>query len=184
MNEDENDDVELTTYDKLRRAPLKNDIDKKNNFNYISWASANHHLLSIFPEATWEHKTWGDIPFLKTSAGCFVQVSVTIDGITRSQLHPVLDHKNQTIKEPNAFQINTSIQRAFVKACALHGLGLWIYAGEDLPPSEKEAIASSRMELTQLLKEHNKLTSAAAASLLKLTYDELRIKIDEYRGKA
>ena len=56
-----------------------------------------------------------------------------MDEISLSQIHPVLDHRNQTIEQPNAFQINTSIQRCLAKAIALHGLGLSLFAGEDLP---------------------------------------------------
>ena len=60
---------------------------------------------------------------------------MTIDGIDATQVHPVLDHQNKSINAPNAFQINTSIQRCLAKAIALHGLGIHLYAGEDLPPS-------------------------------------------------
>jgi hypothetical protein len=62
---------------------------------------------------------------------------VTMQGLTLSQIHPVLDGKNKPIFEPTAFDINTSIQRCLVKAIALHGLGLYIYAGEDLPDGEE-----------------------------------------------
>ena len=72
-------------------------------------------------------------PYMQTDAGCFVQVSLTVDGVTRSQIHPVLDNVNKTVMQPNAFQVNTSIQRCLAKVIALHGLGLYIYAGEDLP---------------------------------------------------
>jgi hypothetical protein len=60
-------------------------------------------------------------------------VAVTVEGVRLSQIHPVLDSKNKVIAEPNAFDINTSIQRCLVKAIALHGLGLYVYAGEDIP---------------------------------------------------
>ena len=62
-----------------------------------------------------------------------------MQGVTLSQIHPVLDGKNRPIFEPTAFDINTSIQRCLVKAIALHGLGLYVYAGEDLPNGEKAA---------------------------------------------
>jgi len=61
------------------------------------------------------------------------QPKLTVQGITLSQIHPVLDARNRPILEPTAFDINTSIQRCLVKAIALHGLGLYVYAGEDLP---------------------------------------------------
>src|SRR5580765_2686966 len=75
------------------------------------------------------------LPFLKTDCGYFVEVEVTVEGVRLSQIHPVLDARNKPIEMPSAFDINTSIQRCLVKAIALHGLGLYIYAGEDLPES-------------------------------------------------
>ena len=114
---------------------------KKGNFTYLSWAWAVRELLKVAPNATWvihEFEEWHEHgsskqPYMKTDTGYFVQVTVTINMVDRTQVHPVLDNRNQTIDEPNAFQINTSIQRCLAKAIALHGLGLYIYAGEDLP---------------------------------------------------
>ena len=71
-----------------------------------------------------------------------------------TQVHPVLDHQNKAITAPNAFQINTSIQRCLAKAIALHGLGIHIYAGEDLPPSPP-LDKMQQKELLDLLKERN-----------------------------
>jgi hypothetical protein len=70
---------------------------------------------------------------LVTDLGVFVEVAVTVQGITLSQIHPVLDGKNRPMMAPTSFDINTSIQRCLVKAIALHGLGLSVYNGEDLP---------------------------------------------------
>ena len=111
--------------------------EKKGQFTYLSWAWAVRELLKVSPNATWIVHKFGELenqqPYMKTDAGCFVQVTVHVDDVGRTQVHPVLDNRNQTIQEPNAFQINTSIQRCLAKAIALHGLGLYIYAGEDLP---------------------------------------------------
>ena len=110
---------------------------KKGQFTYLSWAWAVRELLKVAPNSTWEIHEYGDYtearPYMETDSGCFVKVTLTVNDVPRTQIHPVLDHRNQTIKEPNAFQINTSIQRCLAKAIALHGLGLYIYAGEDLP---------------------------------------------------
>ena len=86
---------------------------------------------------------------MKNGTGAYVQVSVNVDGIIRSQIHPVLDNRNNTIEKPNAFQVNTSIQRCLAKAIALHGLGLYIFAGEDLP--EADALTDEqKYELNEL----------------------------------
>ena len=111
--------------------------EKKGMFTYLSWAWAVRELLRVAPDATWEVHEWGmegnRQPYMQTEAGCFVKVSVTVNGVTREQVHPVLDNRNKPIKTPDAFQVNNSIQRCLAKAIALHGLGLYIFAGEDLP---------------------------------------------------
>ena len=111
--------------------------EKKGMFTYLSGAWAVRELLRVAPDATWEVHEWGmegnRQPYMQTEAGCFVKVSVTVNGVTREQVHPVLDNRNKPIKTPDAFQVNTSIQRCLAKAIALHGLGLYIFAGEDLP---------------------------------------------------
>lgn len=83
---------------------------------------------------------------MQTPLGFFVEVSVTIDGVEKSQIHPILDNTNKPIKTPNPFQINTSIQRALVKAIALHGLGLYVYAGEDLPTGAEPPLCTDKDE--------------------------------------
>ena len=79
---------------------------------------------------------------------------MTIDGIDATQIHPVLDNQNKTINAPNAFQINTSIQRCLAKAIALHGLGIHLYAGEDLPHSPL-IDDTQQKELLDLLGDRN-----------------------------
>jgi hypothetical protein len=78
------------------------------------------------------------VPFLRDQSGCYVKVSVQIEDVTRTELLPVLDNRNKPIANPNSFQINTSIKRCLAKCLALHGLGLYIYRGEDLPFDDEE----------------------------------------------
>jgi Protein of unknown function (DUF1071) len=114
-------------------------VETKGGFTYLSWPYAVTQLRMADPTATWEVRRFDGRPYLLCEAGVFVEVAVTVQGVTLSQLHPVLDARNRPIPEPDAFQVNTSIQRALVKAIALHGLGLYIYAGEDLPGSQDAA---------------------------------------------
>jgi hypothetical protein len=86
---------------------------------------------------------FGGLPYQKTDVGFFVEVAVTVQGVTLSQVHPVLDSKNRPIEAPTSFDVNTSIMRCLVKAIALHGLGLYIYAGEDLPDADKAPVRES-----------------------------------------
>jgi len=112
-------------------------MEQKGQFNYLSWAYAVEELRKLKPDATWRVvKDENGYPYTSTPAGHFVEVEVTVDDISLSQIHPVLDHRNQTLEQPNAFQINTSIQRCLAKAIALHGLGLYIFRGEDLPEAD------------------------------------------------
>ena len=111
-------------------------IEKKGDFAYLSWPFAVAQLRLADPQACWEIKRFNGLPYLGTDLGFFVEVAVTVQGITLSQIHPVLDGRNRPILSPSSFDINTSIQRCLVKAIALHGLGLYIYAGEDLPDGE------------------------------------------------
>ena len=129
------------TFEKLNSVDVSKFTEKKGQFNYLSWAHAVRELLKVCPEATWEVHLFDNSdgtrqPYMKNGTGAYVQVSVNVDGVTRTQIHPVLDHKNSPIDNPNAFQINTSIQRCLAKAIALHGLGLYIFAGEDLPEAD------------------------------------------------
>lgn len=125
-------------FEKMASIDVSEHVEKKGKFSYLSWAWAVDVLRKNDPSATWEVKRFNDVPFMKTECGYFVEVAVTCNGITLSQIHPVLDNYNKPISQPNSFQINTSIQRCLVKAIALHGLGLYIYAGEDLPNGSDE----------------------------------------------
>ena len=143
-----------SVFNKLDSIDVSKNTEKKGMFTYLSWAWAVRELLRVSPTATWricdydyqrEGGGYERQPYMQTPAGAFVKVILTVDGIDREQVHPVLDHKNKTVEQPNAFQINTSIQRCLAKAIALHGLGLYIYAGEDLP-SEPDSLTKEQYE--------------------------------------
>jgi hypothetical protein len=121
---------------RLNQINVSDHIERKGEFAYLSWPYAVAQLRLADPTAFWEVRRFDGVPFLKTDTGYFVEVAVTVQGLTLSQIHPVLDGKNRPIFEPTAFDINTSIQRCLVKSIALHGLGLYVYAGEDLPEGE------------------------------------------------
>ncbi len=125
-------------FERLAGIDVSKHIEKKGQFQYLSWAYAVQELGKIDPTATWEVVRYDGLPYLKTELGYFVEVAVTVQGVKKSQIHPILDHSNRPHKSPTSFDVNTSIQRALVKAIALHGLGLYIYAGEDLPSESTE----------------------------------------------
>jgi hypothetical protein len=115
---------------------------------------------------------------METSTGFFVQVTVTVGGVARTQIHPVLDNRNKTLEKPNAFQINTSIQRCLAKAIALHGLGLYIFAGEDVPQVEP----LNEKQLKQINNLIDSLTNKTKQEELKEKIDSNVINVTNYNG--
>lgn len=145
-------------YEELSKINVSEHIEKKGKFSYLSWAWAVDVLRKHDPSATWEVIRFDGMPYMKTDCGYFVEVAVTVQGVTLSQIHPVLNNQNKPITQPNAFEINTSIQRCLVKAIALHGLGLYIYAGEDLPldgPITQEQVGTIKVKVMELAKMRN-----------------------------
>lgn len=144
-----------SVFDTLNNINVNDFTEKKGRFTYLSWSDAITEVLKVYPETTWVvhefdfpvnnqrqdeqgyYGSWIKQPYMETKSGCYVKVSVTIDNITRTQIHPVLDNRNQPVLSPNSFQINTSILRCLTKCLSLFGLGLYIYRGEDLPEEEK-----------------------------------------------
>lgn len=173
-------------FNDLYKIDVKQHIEKKGNFSYLSWPYAVAELRKAAPDATWETIKFDGKPYCETKAGCFVEVAVTVNGITLSQIHPVLDMRNKTIPAPDAFQINTSIQRCLVKAIALHGLGLYIYAGEDLPEAEPKTMPDLKsVQLSDFSEEEQQFLKDTAIDIIdhvRLGNDkdafELTVKLD------
>ena len=173
----------MSAFQTLSKIDVSEHTEKKGKFTYLSWAWAVKVLLEHFPNATWKIHTFIDngveTPYMRTNAGCFVQVSVEVDEVIRTQVHPVLDHVNKSVDEPNAFQINNSIQRCLAKAIALHGLGLYIYAGEDLP-TEPEALSAKQVdELFMLL---SKIDNKQLSEQIKKAVDSKEINDSNFKG--
>jgi hypothetical protein len=131
----------------LLKLNVNDHVEKKQNLSYLSWAWAWAEALKADPAATFEVKTfkqvvneaWTEVPYMAVNGTAMVWVTVTVFGKPMTCFLPVMNHRNQPIQNPDAFQVNTSIMRCMVKGLALHGLGLYIYAGEDLPQSEETA---------------------------------------------
>lgn len=162
--------------------------EKKGSFSYLSWPYAVAQLRLADPNASWEVKRYADnLPYQKTDLGVFVEVAVTSQGITLSQIHPVLDNKNRPLLEPNAFDINTSIQRCLVKAIALHGLGLSIYAGEDLSNAQGNkvvGIGQGKRDNAQPATTLNKTQLAQVRKLITETGADQKKLLDFFQVEA
>ena len=130
----------MSKFNELVATNVNSHTEKKGQFTYLSWPYAVSELRKADPKASWKTIRFDGMPYLKTELGYFVEVEVTVDGVSLSQIHPVLDNRNKPVQKPTTFEINTSLQRCLVKAIALHGLGLYIYAGEDLPDTTQQQI--------------------------------------------
>ena len=123
----------------LLKINVNDHTERKGNLTYLSWAWAWAEVLKIDPAASWVAHEWADRPAMFLPDGsAMVKVSVTVKGDTKLCVLPIMDNRNRAIQNPDAFAINTAIMRCLTKAIAMHGLGLYIYAGEDLPEAEKK----------------------------------------------
>lgn len=124
----------------LLKINVNEHTERKNGLTYLSWAWAWAEVLKMDPQATWGILQWGEScgpAFFLPDGSAMVGVGVVIKGHEKKCLLPVMDHRNKAIKNPDAFAINTAIMRCLAKAIAMHGLGLYIYAGEDLPEGDE-----------------------------------------------
>lgn len=124
-------------FETLNAINVSDKVEKKNGLSYLSWSWAWGELKKRFPESTytvyederngWNYHTDGRTAWVKTG--------VTVNGIEHIEYLPVMDHRNNSIplEKITSFDVNKAIQRSLTKAVARHGLGLYIYAGEDLP---------------------------------------------------
>lgn len=135
MAETKNDNYFKT----LNDINVNDKTEQKNGLTYLSWAFSWGEVKKLYPDATytiyenkdgWNYHTDG-----KT---CWVKTGVTVNGIEHIEYLPVMDFKNRSISADavTSFDVNKAIQRSLTKAVARHGLGLYIYAGEDLPEAE------------------------------------------------
>lgn len=121
-------------------------IEKKNNgkveLSYLSWAWAWHYIKSRYPNAYYTiYERQDGVPYWTDGRTAWVKTGVTIEGMEHIEYLPIMDYRNQSIplEKITSMDMNKAIQRSLTKAAARHGLGLYIYAGEDIPLSEAEA---------------------------------------------
>ena len=161
-------------------------IEKKGKFSYLSWSWAWQEVKNKYPDASFE--VHDDVVYPDGTRE--VRVSVTIEGLTHMMWLPVMNHTNNAISNPNARDVSDARMRCLVKAIALHGLGLYIYAGEDIPQAtqpQKPAPKAQQKE-TQALPDQQKaiewckalIAKYDAAPTLKALHDIDRDTPDEH----
>jgi hypothetical protein len=132
-----------TLFEKLNKVNVNDKTEKKGKFTYLSWAFAWGELKKVAPDAkvTVYHNEKDNMPYFESEAGVIVKVGVEVNGVEHISFLPLMDFKNKSISKDSfdMMDVNKAIQRATVKAIGLHGLGLYIYAGEDLPEDEQDS---------------------------------------------
>ena len=129
-------------FEEIVRINVKDKTEKKGNLTYLSWAWAWAEFKKIYPDATYEVKMFDGLPYVHDSdTGYMVFTSVKADGLVYDMWLPVMDARNKTLMNATMFDINKTIMRCLAKNLAMFGLGLYIYAGEDLPEETAQKAA-------------------------------------------
>ena len=138
--------VKDSVFGKLAAVNCNEHIEKKNNgkveLSYLSWAWAWHYIKSRYPNAYYTiYERQDGVPYWTDGRTAWVKTGVTIEGMEHIEYLPIMDYRNLSIplEKITSMDMNKAIQRSLTKAAARHGLGLYIYAGEDIPLSEAEA---------------------------------------------
>jgi hypothetical protein len=142
--------AEKNYFEELNNINVSGKTEKKNNLTYLSWAWAWGELKKLHPDATYTIYENADGWFYHTDGKtAWVKTGVTVNGIEHIEYLPVMDFKNKSIPADavTSFDVNKAIQRSLTKAVARHGLGLYIYAGEDLPEEERVEEQKAKVEV-------------------------------------
>lgn len=177
-----------SVFNSLNSIDVSEKDKEKNGFTYLSWASAWGEIKKRYPEATYKiypqvmddkgnTRFWHDDG--KTG---WTEVGVTINGLEIVEVLPIMDYRNVAIpvEKITSYEANKSMKRCLVKACALHGLGLYIYEGEDLP-EELSKLVNIQKEVAALAKKRSSLSEKAkekAISLCKAAEKESNPNMD------
>ena len=173
----------MSVFETLNKINVNDKTETKNGLTYLSWAWAWGEVKKNYPEAFYtiyeNEKGWNYFTDEKT---CWVKTGVTIEGLEHIEYLPVMDFRNKSIPFENvtSFDVNKTVQRSLTKALARHGLGLYIYAGEDLPEEEKavvEKIESKYVEVIKtLVTKYAKLKNGKEDELIKYYLVKLKVK--------
>jgi hypothetical protein len=188
--------AEQSLFMRLFKTNVNDKVEKKNGLSYVSWAFAWAEVKKVVPDASYtiyERDTeFGPVNYFTDGRYCWVKTGVTLNGLEHIEELPVMDFKNRSIplEGVTSMDVNKAIQRSLTKACARHGLGLYIYAGEDLPEDENAVKETAESVGKAKLKEvEAKMVSAnAPATPEQLEYirknasDELYTQVMQHYG--
>lgn len=162
-------------FNTLNEINVGNKTKEKNNLTYLPWAAAWEAVKRIYPDATFKiHQQiideFGNKRFwCDDGKSGWVEVSVTIEDITHTEILPIMDYRNQAISADKitSTDANKSFKRCLVKCLALHGLATYVFLGEDLPENESKLI-DLQNEVTELAKKKSGLSDKAKAKSIEL----------------
>ena len=149
MNAHINLETPINNFVELSKINVNDHTEKKGKFTYLSWTFAVSEAMKADPQANWSFRA----PMTFPDGTMMVHCDVTMFGKAIYMFLPVMNNMNKAIKNPDAFAVNSAMMRCLVKGIAAHGLGLYIYAGEDLPEVEKEAQQQPQITLEQEYKQ-------------------------------
>jgi hypothetical protein len=132
-----------SVYNSLKAIDVRPKAEKKGRADYLSWAHAWDMLKSVYPQAQriiYESEHTG-LNYFTDGKTAYVKVGIVVNEMEHIDMLPVMDHRNKSIPidKIDSFEVNKTIQRATAKAIAMHGLGLSLWTGEDIPTQPSEA---------------------------------------------
>lgn len=142
----------MKTFNELRTINVNEHTEKKGKFTYLSWTWAVDQLLQNDSSATW---TFGEPIYFAETLMVFCTVNAMGKSMTCQM--PVIDSRNKAIPNPNAMDVNTAMMRCLTKCISLFGIGLYIYAGEDLPTEEPVDLLKEAQEWEKLIADVSSL---------------------------
>ena len=131
-----------SVFETLNSINVNEHTEKKNGLTYLAWAWAWQEVKKHYPDAQYTiYENAQGMNYHTDGRTCWVKTGVTIEGLEHIEYLPVMDYANKSIpaERVTSFDVNKAIQRSLTKAVARHGLGLYIYAGEDLPETQNAA---------------------------------------------
>ena len=159
-------------------------VEKKNGLSYLSWAYAWGELKKRYPKANYKiYERENGCIYWTDEKTCWVKVGVTIDEIEHIEYLPVMNNVNKSIPKENvtSFDVNKAIQRALTKAIARHGLGLYIYAGEDLPEDE-QCEQAQKEAVNEPTKEHLEELRTLGGTI-QIVAQYYKVEVEEVSGE-
>ena len=129
----------MTLWDELKKIDVSDHVEKKGKLSYLSWSWAWSTLMNECPHAEFEFRDWDGSPaFFYPDGTASVECTVSVGEISRTMWLPVMNHSSKVVKNPDALTISNSKMRCLTKAIGLLGIGMYLYAGDDLPPTDKD----------------------------------------------